>query len=139
MSYSVFFASSFARTLKSLEKKYPHVRDDVRLAVQVLVNTPQIGTVIPGGNGIRKLRILNSDAARGKSGGYRLLYIVRPDRTLICLLLIYSKSELTDITRRELSDLLDSLSTDLGEKSIREELTTYQIESVSDPRDELTP
>jgi hypothetical protein len=58
---------------------------------------------------------------------------------LICLLLIYSKSELTDITRRELSDLLDSLSTDLGEKSIREELTTYQIESVSDPRDELTP
>ena len=138
MNYSVFFASSFARTLKSLEKKYLHVRDDVRLAVQVLVNTPQIGTVIPGGNGIRKLRILNSDTARGKSRGYRLLYVIRPDRTLICLLLIYSKSERADITRRELSDLLNSLSTDLGEKSIREDLTAYQIESVSDPRDELT-
>lgn len=127
MSYSLFFARSFVRSLKSLEKKYPHVKEDVRQVLTVLVNAPQLGVVIPGGHGIRKLRMPNSDAARGKSGGYRLLYVIRPDRALIGLLLLYSKSEQADITRGELIDLLNSLASDFGDQALHEKPETYQV------------
>jgi mRNA-degrading endonuclease RelE of RelBE toxin-antitoxin system len=129
MSYRFYFASSFRRSLKSLEKKYPHVKADTKTALRVLEHSPQLGDVIPGSGGIRKLRIPNSDAARGKSGGYRLLYVIRPDRELIGLLLLYAKSERSDVTRVELIDLLRSLSQDLGERFIHEEHTEYEHQS----------
>jgi mRNA-degrading endonuclease RelE of RelBE toxin-antitoxin system len=74
MSYSFYFVSSFRRSLKSLKKKYSHVKADTRTAWQVLETSPQLGDVIPGSGRIRKLRIPNSDAARGKSSGYRLSF-----------------------------------------------------------------
>lgn len=128
MSYSLYFASSFRRSVKLLEKKYPHVKDDLKAALRVLENSPQLGDVIPGSSGIRKLRVPNSDAARGKSGGYRLLYVIRADRQLIGLLLLYSKSDREDVTRAELIDLLRSLSQDLGERFIHEEQIEYEAQ-----------
>ena len=60
---------------------------------------------------------------------YRLLYVVRTDRQLIGLLLLYSKSEREDVTRAELIDLLRSLSQDLGERFIHEEQIDYEVRS----------
>jgi len=128
MSHSFFFSNSFKRSLKLLDRKYPHVKDDVRVALRALEQPPQIGTVIPASGGIRKMRVRNSDAARGKSGGYRLLYVIRADRDLICLLLVYSKSDQSDVDRTELIDLLNSLRQDLGEKPVREEREEYLID-----------
>ena len=133
MSFSLFFATSFKRSIKLLGKKYPHVKDDVRSALRILERSPYLGDVIPGSSGIRKLRIPNMDAARGKSGGYRLLYVVRANRELIGLLLLYSKSEQTDVVRTELIDLLRSLSQDLGENFVHEERVEYQAESDAPP------
>jgi mRNA-degrading endonuclease RelE of RelBE toxin-antitoxin system len=131
MTYSLFFAASFKRSLKLLGKKYPHVKDDVRSALRLLERSPQLGEVIPGSGGIRKLRLPNTDAARGKSGGYRLLYVLRPDRELIGLLLLYSKSEHADVVKTELIRLLRSLSQDLGEDFIHDEQAEYQVENTS--------
>jgi mRNA-degrading endonuclease RelE of RelBE toxin-antitoxin system len=110
MSYSVSLTEPFKRSVKNLKRRYPHVQADVQLGVEQLVQTPQLGVLIPGSNGIRKVRLQNRDARRGKSGGYRLLYYVEdePNQTLY-LLLIYSKSDRDDVTQRELRDLLSEL------------------------------
>lgn len=88
-------------------KRYPSVKNDVRVAINALLQEPRLGVVIPGGSGTRKLRVRNSDARKGKSSGYRLLYLVdeHPEPT-IRLVFLYSKSDKEDVTRQELQELL---------------------------------
>jgi len=114
MSYSVYLPDSFKRSLKRLTRRFPGVRQDVIAAIEEVLRIPMLGAVIPGSAGIRKLRIRSSDLKRGKSGGFRLLYIVLSDRELICPLLIYAKSDQADVTRRELRALLADLDRELS-------------------------
>jgi len=115
MSYDIVLASSFKRSVKQLARRFRHVKDDVRLAVQVLLQSPTLGVTIPGSSGVRKLRVRNTDLPRGKSGGYRLLYWVQEQPTAaIYLLLLYSKSDRDDVTRQELQKLLQELAGDIG-------------------------
>jgi mRNA-degrading endonuclease RelE of RelBE toxin-antitoxin system len=54
---------------------------------------------------IYKVRVRNSNANRGKSGGYRLIYYVKTSDRVI-LVTIYSKSEQEDIDRSEIEDII---------------------------------
>ncbi|RLC89948.1 MAG: type II toxin-antitoxin system RelE/ParE family toxin [Chloroflexi bacterium] len=114
MSYSVYLPDSFKRSLKRLTRRFPRVRQDVSAAIEEILRVPSLGIVIPGSGGVRKLRVRSTDLERGKSGGFRLLYIVLPDRELICPLLIYAKSDWEDVTRRELRALLADLKRELA-------------------------
>ena len=116
MNYSVVLTRSFKRSVKRLEKRFRHVKNDVRIAIQVLLQSPRLGVVVPGTSGMRKLRVRNTDLSKGKSGGYRLLYYVedQPAPT-IYLLLLYAKSDREDVTRRELQQLLDELAAEMEE------------------------
>lgn len=114
MSYSAYLPDSFKRSLKSLTKRFPNVRQDTVAALKEILRSPTLGVVIPGSGGIRKLRVRSTDLQRGKSGGFRLLYVVLPDRELICPLLIYAKSDQENIARRELRALLADLKQALG-------------------------
>ena len=102
-------------------------------ALRILEHSPYLGDVIPGSSGIRKLRIPNSDAAEAKAAATGCCMSCRTDRELIGLLLLYSKSEQTDVVRSELIDLLRSLSQDLGESYIHDEGVDYQIENDVSP------
>jgi len=51
------------------------------------------------------VRIRNQDGARGKSGGYRLIYCVSSSRTIV-LVTIYSKSEQGDIPAAQIRNIL---------------------------------
>lgn len=113
MSYSVYLPASFKRSLKLLTRRFPHVREDVCAAIDEILRHPTLGVVVPGSEGVRKLRIRSTDLKRGKSGGFRLLYIVLSNRELICPLLIYAKSDWGDVTRRELRALLADLKQEL--------------------------
>lgn len=86
MSYEVVLCDSFKRAVKYLEKRYPSVKDDVRNAIRRVLETPDAGDVIPGGHGVRKLRVANSDQRKGKSGGYRVLYYLasNPRHIIFC-------------------------------------------------------
>ena len=53
-----------------------------------------------------KVRVKNSNIQKGKSAGYRLIYLVE-SATSILLLTIYSKSERSDITGDEIQVILD--------------------------------
>jgi mRNA-degrading endonuclease RelE of RelBE toxin-antitoxin system len=111
MTYNVRLTASFKRSVKKLKRRYPHIKDDVQEGVELLLQTPQLGVVVPGSGGIRKIRLPNRDAKRGKSGGYRLLYYLEDTESqALYLLFVYSKSDRADVTRRKLKQLLDEMS-----------------------------
>ena len=68
-----------------------------------LVERPDLGAIIVGSGGLRKVRW--SSRGRGKRGGVRVIYYwaVAPERIL--MLLIYAKSEQDDLSREQLQAL----------------------------------
>ena len=68
-----------------------------------LAINPEVGPVIPGGGGLRKLRWRAS--GKGKSGGIRVIYYVYARDQKIYLLYPYKKSEQEDLTRKQLKIL----------------------------------
>ena len=115
-SYRVVYGPSFKRCIKKLAKSFRHLKGDVRTAIRVLLKSPDIGVVIPGGSGVRKLRVRNTDLRKGKRSGYRLLYYIKGQPVpTIYLLLLYAKSDQEDVTRRELKQLLNELTDEMGE------------------------
>ena len=115
-SYKIRLARSFNRSVKKLERRFRHVKDDVHTAISLIKKAPKTGVVIPGSSGMRKLRIPNRDQQRGKSGGYRLIYYVRDQPTpTIYLLYLYSKSHQQDLTTHEIKQLIDELANTLVE------------------------
>lgn len=97
----------FQQSLRKLAKKYRNIRADIEPVIEALQNGEYVGDRIQGlGNVVVfKARVPNSDAQRGKSGGYRLIYELRSS-TLIVVLQIYSKSERDDINAEEIQSIL---------------------------------
>lgn len=56
-----------------------------------LAEFPEIGDLIPGTGGVRKIRVKSSHG--GKSGGFRVCYLDTPKHNEILLILIYPKNE----------------------------------------------
>jgi mRNA-degrading endonuclease RelE of RelBE toxin-antitoxin system len=111
MTYKVQLTASFKRSVKKLKRRYPHIKDDLQEGVELLLRTPQLGVIIPRSSGIRKVRLSNRDAKRGKSGGYRLLYYLEDHESqTLYLLFVYSKSDRASVTQRELKQLLDEMT-----------------------------
>jgi len=69
--------------------------DSYRLLQATLADAPELGAVIPGTNGIRKIRWGGS--GRGKRGGIRILYFSHlPSRTIL-FLFAFTKAERDDL------------------------------------------
>ena len=112
-SYKVVLTPSFKSCIRRLEKRYPNIKDDVRVAIHALLQEPRLGVVIPGGSGVRKLRVRSSDLQRGKRGGFRLLYSLdERSQLIIYLVFIYAKSDREDVTRKELQDLMREIESE---------------------------
>jgi hypothetical protein len=68
-------------------------------AVQSLIMTrPQIGTLIEGTGGLRKMRFARPDAGAGKSGGLRVCYAYFEAVATVVLAVVYAKGEKDDLT-----------------------------------------
>ncbi|MCH6559755.1 hypothetical protein IH799_05295, partial [candidate division KSB1 bacterium] len=81
----------FTRRLKSLLKD-----EDYRELQNELIARPDVGKVIRGSGGIRKLRW--AGAGRGKRGGVRVIYYWIRKEEIVLMLLIYPKKEQDDLT-----------------------------------------
>jgi mRNA-degrading endonuclease RelE of RelBE toxin-antitoxin system len=77
--------------------------DEYRLLQAYLVNRPDVGKIIPGSGGLRKLRW--SAGGRGKRGGIRVIYYWFVSRDIILLLYAFPKSERDDLTTEQLRKL----------------------------------
>ena len=73
-----------------------YLTDQEYAALQIaLARNPELGDVIPGSGGVRKVRWRVH--GRGKRGGVRVIYLVRSRRGLIWMLTIYAKNVREDI------------------------------------------
>jgi len=77
--------------------------DDLRLLQDKLVHNPQLGDVMRGTGGFRKMRHPVSE--RGKSGGLRVIYLDIPEFETLYLMLAYPKSEKDTLRNSERNEL----------------------------------
>ena len=64
--------------------------------VELLAASPEVGDLIPGTGGLRKIRV--PLAGRGKRGGARVIYYYYDVTLPIYLLLVYAKNERDDLS-----------------------------------------
>jgi mRNA-degrading endonuclease RelE of RelBE toxin-antitoxin system len=103
----VRFTPEFKRNLHALVKKYRNIHLDIKPVIEQLQHGDRPGDQVPGvGYSIFKVRARNSDAAKGKRGGYRIIYyVVLP--TAVVLVTLYSKSEQSDVTPAQIRRMLN--------------------------------
>jgi mRNA-degrading endonuclease RelE of RelBE toxin-antitoxin system len=82
-----------------LAKKYRNIRSDLQPVIAELQQGNRLGDRLVGFGSniyIYKVRVANSNIQKGKSAGYRIIYLLESE-TSILLLTIYSKSQQEDI------------------------------------------
>ena len=95
----------FKRRLGRIERKYTGTINEVERLIKRLMQGERPGDRIPGVDStVYKVRLPNRAARRGKSGGFRVIYYAQID-DVVTLLTIYSKTEIRDISLREIQAL----------------------------------
>ena len=87
--------SVFTRKLKSILSN-----EEYRDLQNALIINPELGPIIPGGGGLRKVRWKGS--GKGKRGGSRIVYYWYYSEETIVMLLIYTKKERDDLSPAQL-------------------------------------
>jgi mRNA-degrading endonuclease RelE of RelBE toxin-antitoxin system len=102
------YSAAFLRQLKRLNKKYRRIRADLQPVLEELQTGATPGDQVQGsGYVVYKVRLANSDAQRGTSGGYRVLYYVQTQSSRL-LLAIYSKTEQSDIAVDDIRRIVEA-------------------------------
>ena len=99
--------STFTKQIAALLTDEEYAEFQSRLAVN-----PQLGAVIKGGGGIRKVHV--AAGSRGKSGGARVIYYWAVRRDLILLLYAYPKNMRADLTPKQISQLAKVVKEEFG-------------------------
>jgi mRNA-degrading endonuclease RelE of RelBE toxin-antitoxin system len=76
-----------------------------------LATTPELGDVMPGTGGFRKLRWADTRRGKGRRGGLRVVYYWFDGQDQIWLMTVYSKNEAVDLTpeqRKHLKVAIDA-------------------------------
>ncbi|TAE38522.1 MAG: hypothetical protein EAZ50_07660 [Runella slithyformis] len=104
MSFEIKTIPTFDRQVKRLAKKFPSFKNDFIAFLGQLTENPAIGT--PLGKECFKNRLAISSKNKGKSGGVRIITHVQIAGECIYLLSIYDKSQIANLSERELDKLL---------------------------------
>lgn len=102
----VTFTPEFKRNLRQLAKKYRHIKSDLQPILDQLAGGSKPGDQVPQVRyEVYKVRAKNSDALKGKSGGYRLIYYVKSESEVV-LVTVYSKTEQADIAPEDIRQII---------------------------------
>lgn len=117
MKVIVRVAANFKKEAKPLLKKYKSLAADLGELERELLSNPHLGVSL--GNNAYKIRLKISSKGKGKSGGARVITYIETDviarfevseeETIVNLISIYDKSEMENITDRELKSLIANL------------------------------
>jgi len=107
MSFSVKSISVFERQAKRLMKKFPSLKKELQALINELKEKPEKGTSI--GHNCYKIRLAIASKGKGKSGGARVITHVIFKNDTLYLLTIYDKSELEDLTDKEILELIKQI------------------------------
>src|SRR5215813_3648446 len=92
----------FSKQVRALGEVLTRIQSD-------LVESPERGAVVKGTHGVRKARVADPASSRGKSGGYRYLYLYLEHAGRIHLLYLFSKGEQTDLSPQQ-KEIIAALS-----------------------------
>ena len=92
---------------KKLAKKYHSLKTDLAVLFESLEQNPIQGTSL--GKNCYKLRLAISAKGKGKSGGARVITLVKVIAETVYLVSIYDKSEQTTITDIEIKERIRKL------------------------------
>lgn len=107
MSYKIVATPTFGRELKRLAKKFHSLKKEYAELLESLEENPEQGISL--GNDCYKIRLSIASKGKGKSGGGRVIANIAIVEETIYLLSIYDKSEQSDITDKELKELLKQI------------------------------
>jgi hypothetical protein len=79
------------------------VDDDYRLMQDTLLVRPELGSIIPGSGGIRKVRW--GSQGRGKRGSNRVIYYWAVNDETLFMLLAYGKSKQENLSQSQVQTL----------------------------------
>ena len=102
MNYSITTVTTFKKELKQLSKRYRSIKKDYIDLLETLSksNPKEISTYL--GKDCYKIRLQNSDNNKGKSSGYRVIYLIIEENSNIILLSIYSKADFENISEEKI-------------------------------------
>lgn len=117
MRVTVRITRTFKIAAKPLLKKHLSLSRDLLRLEKELEKTPRLGTSL--GNDIYKIRLKITSKGRGESGGARVISliettvlgvaeIISKDEITVNLITIYDKTNVDNITDRELKDLISA-------------------------------
>lgn len=110
MSYSVIPTSDFKKFFKKLAKKYPSLKSDLQKLTDTLSEDPTTGTHL--GHNLYKIRMGISSKGKGKSGGARVITFLITEDQEVYLVHIYDKSQLENLTKDQIIELLKKAGLD---------------------------
>lgn len=104
MSYNVAVTGNFKKEAKKLAKKYASLKGELAELIEKLEENPTLGTSL--GNNVYKIRISIASKGKGKSGGARVISLVRIVQETVYLVSIYDKSEQESISSKDIAEIL---------------------------------
>jgi mRNA-degrading endonuclease RelE of RelBE toxin-antitoxin system len=79
--------------------------EQYRRLQETLAGTPELGDVIPGTGGFRKLRWADARRGKGRRGGLRVIYYWFDGQDQIWFMTVYDKNEAADLTPEQTKTL----------------------------------
>jgi hypothetical protein len=107
MSFKILLSDTFQRNFKQLAKKHSSLKSDLFNLIESLESNPSQGT--PLGNNLFKIRVAITSTGKGKSGGARVITMVKVINQEVFLITIYSKSDRESISIEDLEKLIKDL------------------------------
>lgn len=95
MKRKVTELTAFSKVIDKLIAQHKVLTADFKEFKENIAENPEIGDVITGTGGIRKTRL--KGPSRGKSGGFRVIYLDDNFKNEIFLIVIYPKNEKEDL------------------------------------------
>ncbi len=104
MSFNIKTITVFERQAKRLIKKYPSLKKELLTLILEVKEDATKGTSI--GNNCYKIRLAIASKGKGKSGGARVITHLIYKNDTVYLLTIYDKSEIENLTDKEIFELV---------------------------------
>lgn len=107
MQRTFIFTTLFCKTLDVLTEERKLSPENFEKLEQDLLNNPKLGDVIPGMDGLRKVRLKGVNC--GQRGGFRIDYLDFPEACITYFVVIYPKNVKADLSAEEKKIILQMI------------------------------
>jgi hypothetical protein len=87
--------------------------DEYRKLQTKLTSKPELGDVMPGTGGFRKLRWADPKRGKGRRGGLRIIYFYFAGEQQIWIMMLYGKNKASDLSSKQKKELRGAIESEL--------------------------